>query len=235
MIDREFLRRGGFTAALTEAARAGLIRLTTPEERRRSRRELLARGARPGADVWVFAYGSLMWNPAFHHAEARPATVRGFHRRFCLQVGFFRGTRENPALLLGLERGGSCRGIAYRICAGAVEEELDIIWAREMVGEGYLPIWVRVEAGGETLSAIAFAIDRKAPTYAGRLSDEATAQRIAVASGEFGHCADYLEDAAAHLEERGIHDRTVTATLKRVRELRGAFTATGRAGPSRPR
>jgi len=222
MIDREFLRRGGFTAAFAEAAREGLIRLTTPDERRRSRRELLAQGAQPGSDVWVFAYGSLMWNPAFHYAEERPAIVRGFHRRFCLQVHFFRGTRENPALLLGLDRGGSCRGIAYRIGAGEVEEELDIIWAREMVGDGYRPTWVRVEAAGEALSAIAFAIDRTAPTYAGRISEEEAARRIAVASGEFGHCADYLEDAAAHLEERGIRDRAVTATLKRVRELRRA-------------
>jgi len=220
MIDREFLRRGGFTAAFADAAREGLVRLTTPEERLRSRRAVLARGARPGADVWVFAYGSLMWNPAFRYAEERHATVRGYHRRFCLQVHFFRGTRECPALLLGLDRGGSCRGIAYRIRADAVGEELDIIWAREMVGEGYQPVWVRVDAGDATFPAIAFAIDRALPTYAGRLSLEEVARRIAVASGTFGDCANYLEDAAAHLEERGIHDRAVMATLRRVRELR---------------
>src|SRR3989304_454876 len=108
MLDRDFIRNGGLSAALAEAERQGLLRLYTPEERLQSRREALARGVRPGGDVWVFAYGSLMWNPAFHYAEKRLATVHGFHRRFCLNSPVGRGTRERPGLLLRLDRGGAC-------------------------------------------------------------------------------------------------------------------------------
>jgi len=221
MIDREFLRTGGLSRALADAEREGLLRLTTPEERLRSRAELLARGPRPGADVWVFGYGSLMWNPAFHYAESRPATVHGYHRRFCLIARFGRGTRERPGLLLGLEHGGACRGVAFRIAAAQVEEELDIIWAREKVADGYRPVWVRARTPTEELPAIAFAIDDSLPTYAGRLPHEEIARRIAAAAGTLGKCADYLEDTVAHLEQLGIHDRALTAIHKRVRELRG--------------
>jgi len=221
MIDREFLRSGGLSKALAEAEREGLLRLTTPEERLRSREELLLRGASADSDVWVFAYGSLMWNPAFHYAEERSATVHGYHRRFCLIAPFGRGSRERPGLLLGLDRGGTCRGVVFRIAAAQVAEELDIIWAREKVADGYRPIWVRVRTETEVLPAIAFAIDDSLPTYAGRLPQEEIARRIAAASGKLGHCADYLEDTVAHLEQRGIHDRALTAIRKRVRELRG--------------
>ncbi|MEJ2176349.1 MAG: gamma-glutamylcyclotransferase [bacterium] len=143
MIDREFLRSGGLSRALGEAAREGQLRLTTPAERLRVRKALLTEAARHGPQLWVFAYGSLMWNPAFHHAEAQAATVHGYHRRFCLQVVIGRGSRRNPGLLLGLEPGGSCRGVAFRIAPRKAAEELDIILAREMVAEGYKPVWVR--------------------------------------------------------------------------------------------
>ena len=198
------------------------MRLTTADERLRSRKAVLARGAHPGTDVWVFAYGSLMWNPAFHYAEERAAIVHGYHRRFCLVANFGRGSRARPGLLLGLARGGTCRGTAFRIAAAQVEEELDIIWAREKVADGYQPIWVRIKTESGTIPAIAFAIDESLPTYAGRMSQEEVARRIAAASGSLGHCADYLEDTVAHLEERGVYDRALTAIRKRVRELRRA-------------
>jgi len=220
MIDREFLKSGGMTNALREADRQGLLRLTTPAERRRVRAALLAEAARHKAPLWLFAYGSLMWNPAFHFAESRVATVHGWHRRFCLRVMVARGTPQAPGLLLGLERGGSCRGVAYRIAAQHAAEELDIVLARELVAEGYTPVWVRARSASKAFRAIAFAIDRAAPTYAGRLTIEQTARRIARASGTLGCCADYLEDTVAHLEARGIHDRRLTSLRRRVRALR---------------
>jgi len=220
VIDREFLRSGGLTRALAEADRLGLIRLYTPEERLRSRRETLAAGGWTGGDVWVFAYGSLMWNPAMHIAGRRPVTVHGYHRSFCLSTPIGRGTPEQPGLMLGLDRGGACRGIALRIAADQVEEELDILWSRERVAAGYLPVWVNARAGADTLPAIAFIIDRTVPTYAGKLPVEEVARRIAVASGTLGKCADYLEETVAHLVENGIHDRGLGALLARVRALR---------------
>jgi len=220
MIDREFLRRGGMTEALREAAREGLLRLTTPAERRATRKALLDAAARRRAPLWVFAYGSLMWNPAFEHVASRTATVHGYHRRFCLRVAVARGTPRNPGLLLGLEPGGSCRGVAYRIAPQHAEQELDIVLAREMVAEGYRPLWVRARSGSKAVWAVSFAIDRSAPTYAGRLTPAQTARRIARAQGALGHCADYLEETVAHLEARGIHDRGLEAIRRRVRALR---------------
>src|SRR5215213_5295427 len=87
--------------------------------------------------VWVFAYGSLMWNPDFDFAEARPAFLYGYHRGFCLYSRDYRGTPEQPGLVLGLDRGGSCHGIAYRLPADRVANSLDLIWAREMTGRVY--------------------------------------------------------------------------------------------------
>jgi cation transport protein ChaC len=220
MIDREFIKSGGMSRALREAHRRGLLRLTTRAERVRMREALLVDAARRRAPLWLFAYGSLMWNPAFRHAEARVALVHGWHRRFCLRVPVARGTPRTPGLLLGLERGGSCRGIAYRIAPQHAAAELDIVLAREMVAEGYTPVWVRAQIGRRTVRAVAFAIDRTAPTYAGRLTLEQTARSVARASGALGACADYLEDAVAHLEARGIRDRRLTALRRRVRELR---------------
>jgi glutathione-specific gamma-glutamylcyclotransferase len=220
MIDREFLRRGGLTEALREAAREGLLRLTTPAERRATRAALLADAARRKAPLWLFAYGSLMWNPAFEHVASRTATVHGYHRRLCLRVAVARGTPRNPGLLLGLEPGGSCRGVAYRIAPQQAEQELDIVLAREMVAEGYRPVWVRARSSRKAVWAVSFAIDRSAPTYAERLTLEQTARRIARAQGALGHCADYLEETVAHLQARGIHDRGLEAVRRRVRALR---------------
>jgi len=223
LINREFLRAGGLSAALAEAERAGLLRLNTPEERLRSRRETLARGGwRDGDDVWVFGYGSLMWNPAFHFAERCLATIHGYHRSFCLSTPVGRGTPQHPGLLLGLDRGGSCHGVLYRIAAGCVEEELDIVWSREMVAGSYRPVWVNARVQRAVRPAIAFAIDRSRPTYAGRLGLDEVAGRIASAAGMIGRCVDYLEETVAHLDELGIHDRSLHAVRARVRRIHAA-------------
>src|SRR5215472_13597169 len=89
------------------------------------------------APVWIFAYGSLMWNPEMRFAERRLARVHGYHRSFCLYSPEYRGTRERPGLVLGLDRGGSCRGIAYRLAAASLAEEIDRLWVREMTGGVY--------------------------------------------------------------------------------------------------
>lgn len=225
MIDREFIRSGGLSEALAGAASQGLVRLTTPAERLLSRTEILAGRDRPGTDVWVFAYGSLMWNPTIRYTAQEAAKVHGYHRRFCLNVPVGRGTRERPGLLLGLDRGGACQGILLRIAATEVEQELDILWARELVADGYRPVWVRARTASSIRRAISFVIDRSLPTYAGRLSLEDTAQRIATAAGALGNCADYLEETDAHLRESGIRDPAMQAILQRVRELRGTRSA----------
>jgi len=158
-----------------------------------------------GAGWWVFGYGSLLWNPLFPIAEARPATVHGLHRRFCLRSLASRGTRERPGLVLGLERGGACRGVAFRLPSALALDELHLLWRREMVVGSYRPVWVRVRAGERALTALAFAVRRDHPQYAALSMDE-QADTIAHACGAFGSSCEYLTKTRSALAEHGIVD-----------------------------
>lgn len=160
----------------------------------------------PGSDWWVFAYGSLLWNPLFPFDEARPATLAGRHRRFCLWSLASRGTANLPGLVLGLDRGGSCRGVVYRLPARAAKAELALLWRREMVLGAYRPQWVTVHCGGKALIALAFVVDRAHRQYTGKLLIGEQADILACASGAFGSSADYLEHARIALVTHGIVD-----------------------------
>ena len=122
-----------------------------------------------GAGWWVFAYGSLLWNPLFPFAEARPAMLRGLHRRFCLYSMAARGTRDAPGLVLALDRGGACRGVVYRLPSPVAIDELHLLWRREMVTGSYQPKWVAVQAADRRMVALAFTIKHDHPQYAGKL------------------------------------------------------------------
>ena len=164
-------------------------------------------GARPkGAGWWVFAYGSLLWNPLFPVAEMRPATLRGLHRRFCLWSLASRGTPEAPGLVLGLERGGVCRGVALRLPAPLALDELHLLWRREMVVGSYRPRWVKIDAGGRELTALTFVVRRDHPQYAGKLAPERQVEVLASARGAFGSSGDYLERTRIALVAHGIVD-----------------------------
>lgn len=159
-----------------------------------------------GAGWWVFAYGSLLWNPVFPVAEMRVARLHGFHRRFCLWSLANRGTPDRPGLVLGLERGGACRGVAMRLPAPLALDELHLLWRREMVVGSYQPRWVTLEAGGRQLTALTFAVKRDHPQYAGNLPVEKQAEVFANACGVFGSSADYLERTRVALVAHGIVD-----------------------------
>ena len=176
----------------------------------------LRAGAEP---VWVFAYGSLMWNPEIAFAEARPGFLHGYHRSFCLYSRDYRGTPERPGLVLGLDRGGSCRGIAYRLPPDRVGETLDRIWAREMTGQVYRmrPVAVRTPQG--PVAAHACVVRRASPDYAGRLSLDAAARVLATAVGGRGTGRDYLANTVRHLEELGIRDGSLHRIAARVAGL----------------
>ncbi|HXP12771.1 MAG TPA: gamma-glutamylcyclotransferase [Stellaceae bacterium] len=167
-------------------------------------------------DVWVFAYGSLIWNPMIHFTDKRVATVHGFHRRFCLWTHLGRGSAAAPGLILGLDYGGACRGVAYRIEESKAREELELLWRREMVTGSYAPRWVRMvtHEGGRGWS-VAFVINHGHKRYAGLLPEERIVESIARAKGPLGPCAAYLFDTAAHLELLGIND----PRLFRLRDL----------------
>jgi cation transport protein ChaC len=160
----------------------------------------------PGAGWWIFAYGSLLWNPLFPFAEARPATARGYHRRFCLWSLASRGTTTQPGLVLGLDRGGSCHGVVYRLPARCARAELALLWRREMVVAAYRPRWLRVRAGAHVLTALTFVVDREHLQYTGELSLSRQVRVFATAEGAFGSSADYLERTRVALITHGIVD-----------------------------
>ena len=159
-----------------------------------------------GEPVWLFAYGSLMWNPEFAFAEARPAYLYGYHRSFCLYSRDYRGTPDRPGLVLGLDRGGSCHGIAYRLTPGRVGEALDRIWAREMTGRVYQMRRVAVRTLHGASPAYACVVRRESPDYAGRLSPDASARLLVNAVGGRGSGRDYLASTVRHLAALGIRD-----------------------------
>jgi glutathione-specific gamma-glutamylcyclotransferase len=213
--DRENIR-GFFQAMLKRSPTP--IRILGEEELRQSMAQTLRRRPSPGSDLWIFAYGSLVWKPVFEVAERRAATIRGFRRRFCLSTPLARGTPERPGLMLGLDYGGACRGLALRVGGADPEAELDFLWHREMVSDAYVPRWTTAKLDdGKRVDAIAFAINRRHPMYAGILGEEETAARIAAACGELGTCAEYLEETIRGLDAFAVRDPYLDALWRRVR------------------
>jgi len=179
--------------------------------------EDLSRPPAPGEDLWVFAYGSLTWDPGFPFEEARPALLRGYHRAFCLYSTHYRGTPERPGLVLGLDRGGACRGIAYRIAAPRVAAAWAYLWEREMLDDAYACRVLRLRVGGRVVHARGFVIDRAHRSYAGKLGIARMAEIIRGAHGRRGACSAYLENTVRRLDQLGIPDRRLHELLVAVR------------------
>lgn len=178
--------------------------------------ECILAAGESGKDLWVFGYGSLIWNPLFHHVERIPATVHGFHRSFCLRSRMGRGSIEKPGLVLGMDFGGCCHGIAFRIAAQYARHELTLLWRREMVLGSYAPRWVKMRAGKRGLRALAFVVNHDHPHYAGKLPPETVVSTLASAHGKFGSGADYLYQTVDCLIANGIHDPHLVALRERV-------------------
>jgi cation transport protein ChaC len=179
----------------------------------------------PGEELWVFAYGSLMWNPAIEFAEQQPCRVDGWRRSFCFWMPMGRGTPELPGLMLALEQGGACEGIAYRLAPQQVESELGLLWNREMLAGIYQPAWIPTTLrDGRTFTAITFVVDTAHCQYCGDLAIERAAHHIAFAEGRRGACRDYLANTAAHARSLHIHDPYLEELVERVSDLRdGAY------------
>ena len=174
--------------------------------------------------LWVFGYGSLIWNPEFPVAERRIARLAGYGRRFCMWSVHHRGTAQAPGLVLALDAhpGASCAGVALRVAPGAEDETLANLRARELVSSAYLErrLDVAFSAGGGA-EAVAFVVDRAHEQYCGALSLEAQAEVIARASGGRGANCNYLWSTAEHLAALGIADPEIEWLARRVRALRG--------------
>jgi cation transport protein ChaC len=173
----------------------------------------------PGGDLWIFGYGSLMWNPGFRFVEQRPARVHGYHRALCIDSTAHRGTREQPGLVVGLAPGGSCRGMAFLVARRDIAPALDALWEREMCDGTYLARSIVACAAAQRVLALAFVVNRAHRFYAGSLPARDIARRIVACAGERGSNIDYLMNTVAHLEALGVRDKRLSEVLDAVRTL----------------
>ena len=218
-ITREVLMDERFSPPMQEAVDQGLVTPTPEDERERNRRDHLA-GHPRSEDLYVFGFGSLMWNPAFEVAGWHPALVRGWRRRFNLWTHTGRGTADFPGLTLGLEPGGSVKGMALRIRAAEIESETRLLWRREMFAGAYRPIWVMADLGDRTVPATSFAINRAYKRYGHAIPLAVQARHIALAEGPLGPCIDYLENTVRVLDTIGQTTGAMHTLLTAARKLR---------------
>ena len=169
-------------------------------------------------ELWVFGYGSLIWRPDFPHIERRVARLIGAHRALCVYSWVHRGTREHPGLVLGLDRGGTCRGVAFRIAPEEQENVVAYLRAREQVTAVYLERIREVRfSDGTAAPALTYVVDRASPQYAGKLDEEAQFRLVADAQGRSGANRDYVINTAAHLAELGMPDAILSRIAARLK------------------
>ena len=162
----------------------------------------------PSRDLWVFGYGSLIWSPCFAYREKAVARVHGYHRALCILSTRYRGTRRKPGLVMGLCRGGSCWGMAFRVAPAQVARTLRSLWSREMPRRVYQPRLVQATIGRSrrTVRALAFLADQTHEAYVGELDLQGRARLVAQGIGERGPCVDYIQNTLEHMHELGVRD-----------------------------
>ena len=214
VLSRALLETGGLEVMLCTDAPA--LTVLSEGERQSSLDAVLA--ARPGGDLWLFAYGSLLWNPTVRSVEWRVARAEGWHRAFCLSIVAGRGSPERPGLALALVAGGSCDGLALRIAECDIEAELVLLWRREMVTGAYVPRWLELldRDGRRFGTALAFTIDGSSKHYVAGMSAETIVQLLATGAGSLGSSAEYLLRTRNALRHYGIPDPMLEDLAKSV-------------------
>lgn len=190
-----------------------------PDEQRAELIDLTV-NALDGADLWVFGYGSLIWNPAMHYVDQRPCSITGYEKKFCFWTTLSRGSVENPGLMMGLMSGGACNGVAFRIDTKNIATELDILFRREMSHYIYKPTWVeaRCVETDTTFKALTFVVDKTNHRFVDNLTLEETVRIIATAEGPLGRNCDYLFQLSEKMHELGFAEPELEALAQRVRE-----------------
>ena len=173
----------------------------------------------PRGDLWIFGYGSLMWDPGFPHVDSSSALIYGYHRELCIYSSRWRGSPARPGLVLGLDRGGACRGMAFRIAATHVASSLEALWEREMRRGVYHPRLLRARLPGRTARVLAFVANARHPGYAGTLPTRRTAELIANCHGDRGPNVEYLARTLKHLAALGVRDHHLLRVMAAVRAL----------------
>ncbi|WP_437890336.1 gamma-glutamylcyclotransferase [Phytobacter sp. V91] len=218
MLTRDFLMKADCKTAFGDIE-ASL--LWSAEQRAASLAATLA--CRPDdGPVWIFGYGSLMWNPVLEFTESCTGTLVGWHRAFCLRLTAGRGTACQPGRMLALKEGGRTTGIAYCLSEHHLDEELMLLWKREMITGCYLPSWRKLELDdGRTVNALVFIMDPRHPLYESDTRTQVIAPLIASASGPLGSNAQYLFSLEQELTKLGMHDDCLNELVGRVRLLLG--------------
>jgi cation transport protein ChaC len=161
------------------------------------------------SDFWVFGYGSLMWRPGFRYVEQSAAILRGAHRALCVYSWVHRGTRQRPGLVLGLDRGGACRGVAYRVAAADRDAVMHYLRERELVTDVYSEVERPVELPSTPVRAVAYVVDRRHEQYAGVLPRDELLRLVRDSRGRSGTNADYVVSTVRHMRAAGIRDATL--------------------------
>ncbi len=203
------------------APAAGAFRRLTEAERQASLETSMA-GWTVGQDLWVYGYGSLIWRPDFEFLEQRPALLHGYHRALCLWSRVNRGTPEHPGLVFGLDIGGSCRGMAFRIPAHQVPATTEALWQREMPSGAYTPKWLSCRTDAGHVNALVFVMNRNTDAYVPALPPERLINIISTAHGSYGPCLEYVMETAKALRHYNIHDKRLQSL---VHQLQGTLVA----------
>ena len=167
---------------------------------------------------WIFGYGSLMWRPGFDFLRSEAARVHGYHRSLCVYSYVHRGTPERPGLVLGLDRGGSCHGMAFAVTPEKWDDTIAYLRAREQVTSVYLEKHktVTLLASGRKVEAVTYVVDSAHRQYAGVLDDDALERHVRLGEGVSGRCSDYVMNTLTHLREMGIHDPALERIARRL-------------------
>jgi cation transport protein ChaC len=181
---------------------------------------ILATHPAPTRPTRLFAYGSLIWKPEIDYSGEQVAVARGWHRSFCMRMLRFRGTREQPGLMMVLDRGGQCRGVLFDLPPDDLAGQLGKLFRREFTYKpiNNIPRWIKVQTANGPLPALAFVMNRQSPLYTGRLPLEAVAETLSRACGHWGSGAEYLLNTVTHLQAKGIHDSTLWQLQRLVAE-----------------
>lgn len=220
-ITRESLLDDAVRAKLQEKYQSMVF--LTPQQQKESLEQCLSHwnGDLP---VHVFAYGSLIWNPAMHCEAVATGRLFGRHRRMAMRSMFGRGTPECPGLMLTLLPGGCCDGVLLRIEASRVYEELSLLWRREMVSGSYRPRWLTVRTDAKVLDCLVFDYNPRHPSFIGALSLEQEVEILSQACGPLGPNKDYIYQTVNALESWCLRDARMSELARRLRTLEQAVS-----------
>ena len=195
---------------------ADSIRTLTSQEMTVSVQQVL-KGHNLEEGIWVFGYGSLMWNPDFKFVEKISGEIKGYHRSLCLKSIVYRGSPDYHGIVFGLDKGDSCQGMAFRIAPENMGSELQKVWEREMFAETYIPTWVSVRTEVDVVSAITFVINPAHEHYLPDLDLDTIAKRVVRAEGKCGSCLDYVKNTVNYLHQLELSDSYLEELLSLIK------------------